>query len=192
MTAIPYIIVCIVLFYLYLNENGTFHVFSEKKAQNIAFILLLVFIGLRGHIYSDFIQYYRFFEQLPNLFELDIYFFSDWYFMSSNAVTEDGTLLNLDGLGNRVASLIFGPDKVLVVVGVNKITSDINEAYRRVREVASPRNAQRFDIGTPCKKTGKCADCLSPDTICCSMVHTRYCKVPGRITVILVDESLGY
>ena len=80
MTAIPYIIVCIVLFYLYLNENGTFHVFSEKKAQNIAFILLLVFIGLRGHIYSDFIQYYRFFEQLPNLFELDIYFFSDWYF----------------------------------------------------------------------------------------------------------------
>ena len=80
MTAIPHIIVCIVLFYLYLNENGTFHVFSEKKAQNIAFILLLVFIGLRGHIYSDFIQYYRFFEQLPNLFELDIYFFSDWYF----------------------------------------------------------------------------------------------------------------
>lgn len=120
------------------------------------------------------------------------HFFSDWYFMSANAVTEDGTLLNLDGLGNRVASLIFGPDKVLVVVGVNKIATDINEAYRRVREVAAPMNAGRFDIGTPCKKTGKCADCLSPDTICCSMVYTRYCKVPGRITVILVDESLGY
>lgn len=80
MTAIPYVIVCIVLFYLYLNENRTLHALSEKKAQNIAFILLLVFIGLRGHIYSDFIQYYKFFEELPNLFELDIYFFSDWYF----------------------------------------------------------------------------------------------------------------
>lgn len=120
------------------------------------------------------------------------HYFSDWYFMSSNAVTEDGTLLNLDGLGNRVASLVYGPDKVLVVAGVNKITADINEAYRRVREVAAPINAQRFDIRTPCKKTGKCGDCLSPDTICCSMVHTRYCKVPGRITVILINEEFGY
>lgn len=120
------------------------------------------------------------------------HYFSDWYFMSSNAVTEDGTLLNLDGNGNRVASLIFGPANVLVVAGANKITPDVNEAYRRVREVASPKNAQRFDIQTPCKKTGKCADCLSPDTICCSMVHTRYVRTPGRVTVILVNENLGY
>ena len=120
------------------------------------------------------------------------HYFSDWFFMSSNAVTEDGTLLNLDGGGNRVASLVFGPDRVLVVAGVNKITKDLTEAYHRVREVAAPRNMQRFDTQTPCKKTGKCHDCLSPQTSCCSMVYTRYCQSPGRVTVILVNENLGY
>lgn len=120
------------------------------------------------------------------------HFFSDWLFMSTNAITEDGELLNLDGIGNRVSAMIYGPKNVLVVAGRNKIVPTLADAYQRVREVASPKNAQRFPINTPCKKTGKCADCLSPDTICAQMVYTRASKPRGRIHVILVDEDLGY
>ncbi|MBE6656115.1 MAG: lactate utilization protein [Ruminococcaceae bacterium] len=120
------------------------------------------------------------------------HFFSDWFLMSSNAITEDGELLNLDGTGNRVASLIFGPRNVIIVAGVNKITPDIDTAYARVRQVAAPRNAQRFPIQTPCKKTGKCADCLSPDTICVSLVRTRFSRQKGRVKVILIDGDYGF
>ena len=120
------------------------------------------------------------------------HFFSDWYLMSTNALTETGELLNMDGNGNRVASLIFGPRNVIVVAGINKIVPDISAAYDRVRNVAAPRNAQRFEIRTPCKKTGSCADCLSPDTICASLVRTRYCRPAGRVHVILVNETLGF
>lgn len=120
------------------------------------------------------------------------HFFSDWYLMSANAVTEDGELLNLDGGGNRVASLIYGPKNVLVIIGANKIVPTLSDAYARVREIAAPKNAQRFDIKTPCKKTGACANCFSPDTICSQMVYTRTCRPKGRIRVLLVDETLGY
>ena len=120
------------------------------------------------------------------------HFFSDWFFMSTNAITEDGELFNLDGGGNRVASLIFGPKNVLIVAGVNKIVSNADDAIERVRKTAAPKNAQRFDIQTPCKKTGSCADCLSPDTICCSLVRTRFCRPANRVHVILVNEELGY
>ncbi len=120
------------------------------------------------------------------------HFFSDWYLMSANALTEDGELLNLDGLGNRVASLIYGPRHVIVIAGKNKIVPTIADAYNRVREIAAPKNAQRFPIATPCKKTETCANCLSPDTICSQMVYTRTCRPKGRIYVLLVDETLGY
>ena len=120
------------------------------------------------------------------------HYFSDWYFTSSNAITESGELLNLDGIGNRVASMIFGPKNVLVVVGINKIVPTLADAYRRVREIAAPKNAQRFEINTPCKKTGKCADCLSPDTICASLVRTRFSRQKGRIKVILIDGDYGF
>lgn len=120
------------------------------------------------------------------------HYFSDWYFTSTNALTESGELLNLDGIGNRVASMIWGPKNVLVVAGVNKIVPTLTDAYKRVREIAAPKNAQRFDIDTPCKKTGKCADCLSPDTICAQMVHLRVSKPYGRIRVILINEEYGY
>lgn len=120
------------------------------------------------------------------------HFFSDWYLMSSNAVTEEGELLNLDGNGNRVASLIFGPRNVIVVAGINKIVPNLAAAEIRVRTVAAPRNAGRFPIATPCKKTGACADCKSPDTICAQMVRTRFCKPKERIKVILIDETLGF
>ena len=120
------------------------------------------------------------------------HFFSDWYLMSANAVTEDGELLNLDGSGNRVASLIYGPKNVLIVVGINKIVPSLSDAYARVREIAAPKNAQRFPIQTPCKKSGSCANCLSPDTICSQMVYTRACRPKNRIHVLLVEEELGY
>lgn len=120
------------------------------------------------------------------------HYFSDWYIMSSNAVTEEGELFNMDGTGNRVAALTFGPENVLVIAGINKLVPSAEEAYRRVREIAAPRNAQRFPIVTPCKKTEKCADCLSPDSICCTMVRTRLSKPAGRTKVILVGDTLGY
>ena len=120
------------------------------------------------------------------------HFFSDWFLMSANAVTEEGELFNIDGNGNRVASLIFGPKNVIVLVGKNKITPDLRTAEARAREVAAPRNAARFPITTPCKRSGSCADCLSPDTICASFVRTRICKPQGRIKVILIDEILGF
>lgn len=120
------------------------------------------------------------------------HYFSDWFLMSSNAITEKGELWNMDGTGNRLAALTFGPKHVLVIAGVNKLVADQEEAIRRVRTVAAPRNAQRFPIQTPCKMTGNCADCLSADSICCTMVYTRLSRPAGRVTVILVNDTLGY
>ncbi|MBE6989259.1 MAG: lactate utilization protein [Ruminococcaceae bacterium] len=117
---------------------------------------------------------------------------SDVFLMSSNAVTEDGQLFNIDGNGNRVGALCFGPDSVVVVVGMNKVVPDLAAAYARVRHLAAPANAQRFDITTPCGVNGQCADCKSPQSICASMVATRLCKPTGRIKVVLVGEDLGF
>ncbi len=117
---------------------------------------------------------------------------SDYYLCSSNAITEDGILVNLDGNAARVSAICFGPKHVLMVVGMNKITTDVETAVARVRNVAAPCNAQRFDIETPCKITGSCADCKSPQTICCQLVLTRYSRHPGRIHVILVNDNLGF
>lgn len=116
---------------------------------------------------------------------------SDVYLMSSNAISADGQLVNMDGRGNRVAALIFGPDKVIVVAGMNKVVPTVDDAITRTRNWAAPMNAQRFQKGTPCCHTGKCGDCKSPDSICASLVITRLCKHPGRIHVILVGEDLG-
>ena len=103
----------------------------------------------------------------------------DSYFMSANAVTLDGQLVNIDGNGNRVAALCFGPRRVFLVVGMNKVA-------------AAPPNAQRLNLDTPCCHTGVCADCLSKDCICAQTVVTRFSRTPGRICVILVGETLGY
>ncbi len=117
---------------------------------------------------------------------------SDYYLCSSNAVTEDGILVNLDGNAARVSAICFGPRHVLMVVGMNKIAPDVETAVARVRNVAAPCNAQRFDIETPCKVTGSCADCKSLHTICCQLVLTRYSRHPDRIHVILVNDHLGF
>lgn len=119
-------------------------------------------------------------------------FFADFFIGSTNAITEDGILVNLDGYGNRVAAYVFGPDKVLLIVGMNKIVRDLDAAMKRTRTEAAPLNAQRFEITTPCKKTGTCADCKSPDSICSHMLITRLSMVPGRFHVILVNDDLGF
>ena len=102
-----------------------------------------------------------------------------------------GELINVDGRGNRVSFLIYGPDQVIVVTGMNKIVKDVREGMDRARNMAAPPNTVRLNRDTPCAKTGRCADCL-PNSICCQIVVTRSSMIPGRIKVILVGEELGY
>jgi len=116
---------------------------------------------------------------------------SDVFLMSSNAITEDGQMVNIDGNGNRVAALCFGPKNVLVIAGMNKVVCSLDDAWERARNYAAPVNAQRFDLQTPCGKTGMCADCKNPSSICTHFVVTRMGK-SGRIKVILVGEELGF
>ena len=111
---------------------------------------------------------------------------------SANAITSDGVMVNIDGNSNRVSCIAQGPRKVVFIVGLNKVCADIDDAMKRARNIAAPCNAQRFDIKTPCKETGKCFDCKSPDTICCQFLITRYSRHVGRIHVILVNEDLGF
>lgn len=117
---------------------------------------------------------------------------SDVFLSSANAITSDGIMVNIDGNSNRVSCIAQGPRKVVFIVGMNKVCSDLDEAMKRARNVAAPANAQRFDVKTPCKETGKCFDCKSPDTICCQFLITRYSRHEGRIHVILVNDTLGF
>ncbi len=114
------------------------------------------------------------------------------YFMSTNAITLDGQLVNVDGNGNRVAALIYGPDQVIVVAGMNKVAATIDDALRRVRNIASPPNCIRLHKNTPCAATGMCAECLGDDCICSQTVITRRSGIVGRIKILLVGEELGY
>ena len=117
---------------------------------------------------------------------------ADVFLSSANAITEDGILVNIDGNANRVSAIAQGPKKVLFIVGMNKVCPDQDSAMKRARNVAAPVNAQRFGLNTPCSKTGACADCKSPDTICCQFLITRFSRHPGRIHVILVNDNLGF
>ena len=117
---------------------------------------------------------------------------SDVFLTSSNAITEDGQLFNIDGNGNRVAAMTFGPDSVIVVAGINKVVKDVECAVARARNHAAPINTQRFDLDTPCKITGECANCKSKDSICAYMVTTRICRPAKKIKVIIVGENLGF
>lgn len=117
---------------------------------------------------------------------------ADYYLMSSNALTLDGELLNIDGNGNRAAALIFGPENIIMLVGTNKIVKNLDDAMNRVRNYTAPLNTIRLGCDTPCAKTGFCHDCTSSATICCQIVTTRFSRVKGRIKVIIVGEELGY
>ena len=117
---------------------------------------------------------------------------ADVFLASANAVTDDGILVNIDGNANRVSAIAQGPRKVVFIVGMNKVCSDLDGAMKRARNVAAPINAQRFGLSTPCSKLGTCMDCKSPDTICCQFLITRYSRHKDRIHVILVDDNLGF
>ena len=117
---------------------------------------------------------------------------ADVYLGSVNAISNDGILVNIDGNSNRVSAYAFGPKKLILVVGMNKVADDLDGAMKRARSEAATMNVQRFGLSTPCTGTGKCFDCKSPDTICCQFLITRYSRHKDRIHVILVDDVLGY
>ena len=116
----------------------------------------------------------------------------DFFLAGTNAISDDGILVNIDGNGNRISAIAYGPRKVLFFAGMNKVCPDVESAIQRARNVAAPINAQRFDRTIPCRKLGSCADCKSPDSICCQMLITRFGWEPDRIHVILIGESVGY
>lgn len=152
-------------------------------------------IGLKKAVYEgDYVIYDR--DRCKNPeekreTELKI-FGCDYFLASSNAVTEDGILVNIDGNSNRVAAIAYGPRHVIMIVGMNKIAPNEEAAWYRARNEAATINAQRFPIETPCKKTGACADCKTKDTICCQFLTTRFSKHTDRIKIILVNENLGF
>lgn len=117
--------------------------------------------------------------------------FSNVFLTGANALSLDGQMVNIDGYGNRVAAIIYGPQKVIVIAGMNKVVDTLEEAVHRARTVAAPANQQRFQRNTPCTVTGACADCKSEDCICNQIVITRHCRPVGRIQFILVGEDLG-
>ena len=119
-------------------------------------------------------------------------FSADYYLSSVNAISEDGVIVNIDGNGNRVAAITFGPKKVILVVGLNKVTQDVESALARARSTASPINAARFDIKTPCRADGTCHNCNFPESICNYIHFMRNSHPAGRHTVVLVGEDLGY
>ena len=116
---------------------------------------------------------------------------TDVFLCSTNALTRDGKMVNIDGSGNRLAALTFGPKKVIVVAGINKIVDDVERGLERVRNYAAPLHARRRGWDLPCAKTGRCVDCRSPRRICCTVTVTEYQREKDRVTVILVGETLG-
>lgn len=117
---------------------------------------------------------------------------ADVFITGANAISMDGQLVNIDGVGNRVAAMVYGPKSIVVIAGMNKAADDLEAAVNRARTVAAPINTQRFPVETPCQVTGVCADCKSDGCICNQMLITRNCKPAGRIKVVLVGEELGF
>ena len=117
---------------------------------------------------------------------------ADYYLSGSNAVTKDGKIVNKDRTGNRVSSLIFGPKNVIIVVGKNKLVDNLEKALERIENIAAPMNAKRIGAKTPCTTTGKCSDCFSPERLCCYTVTIDRQFKPDRMTIILINEDLGY
>jgi L-lactate utilization protein LutB len=124
----------------------------------------------------------------------------DTYLTSANAISEDGIFVNIDGVGNRVAAITFGPKNIIMIIGMNKVCKTVEDARSRARNYAAPTNAHRVSINpllkmpekTPCAITGICSNCKSDECMCSFIIETRMCKIPGRIKIILVGESLGF
>lgn len=119
-------------------------------------------------------------------------FDADFFITGANALSLDGQMVNIDGNGNRVGMMVYGPQYILVVAGINKVCDTLEDAVRRARAVAAPQNAQRFGLPNPCDVTGSCADCHTPTCICNQMLITRNSKPVGRIKLIIVGQELGF
>ena len=117
--------------------------------------------------------------------------FADVFLTSANDLSLTGEMVNIDGYGNRVSAIVFGPKTVLVIAGMNKVCDTLEDAVTRARTVAAPLNQQRFMLDNPCTVTGTCADCKSQTCICNQILITRHCRPVGRIKFILVGEDLG-
>lgn len=129
-------------------------------------------------------------EEIKNIYRES--FFADAYFASSNAITENGEIYNVDGNGNRVAALLYGPSKVILIVGINKIVSNLEEAIERNRKISAPANAKRLNKSTPCVKTGYCVNCSHPEKICREYTVIKSQGDKDRIHVIFMNKSIGY
>lgn len=116
---------------------------------------------------------------------------SDVFLAGANALSMDGQMVNIDGMGNRVAAIVYGPESVIIVAGMNKAVDTLEDAVTRARTVAAPMNKQRFPAAAPCDATGVCADCKSEGSICNQILITRCCRPAGRIKIILVGDDLG-
>lgn len=186
--------------YLVQNEKELIQKIEElvKEGSEVAVggAMTLFETGVIDYLRSGKYNFYdRYKEGLTPSDMKDIYrksFSCDAYFTSSNAITEDGELYNVDGNGNRVAAMIYGPDRVIIVAGINKIVKDLDEAIDRNRFIAAPANAKRLSKNTPCTKTGYCMDCKSEERICNEYVVIRRQMQKGRIHVIFVNKDLGY
>ena len=116
----------------------------------------------------------------------------DVFLTGANAMRLDGQMVNIDGTGNRLAAICYGPKQIIVIAGMNKVEDNLDAAIRRARTVAAPMNKQRFPTQTPCEVTGTCADCKVEGCICNQILVTRHCRPVGRIQFIIVGEALGF
>lgn len=117
---------------------------------------------------------------------------ADWFFMSANALTVNGELVNIDGNSDRLSLLLHGPEHVVVLCGMNKLVADVESGIKRIRTISCPLNASRLHTATPCEVNGVCASCHAPGCMCCNVVVTRHSRHEGRIRVVLIGEELGY
>lgn len=117
---------------------------------------------------------------------------SNFYLTSANAITYDGELINIDGFGNRLACMMYGPAQVFFIVGANKFVSSVDEGFRRIENIAAPANARRLHRNTPCAETGRCVHCHVPECLCCYTSVIRHNRFPGRLKVFIVAETLGF
>ncbi len=194
-----------------LNANNIECIFVQSKEDALEKALELIpegsEVGLGGSVSVEQIGLlerlrtgsYTLHDQYEEGIEMDENFarrrkgiVAKYFVAGTNAITMDGQLVNVDGMGNRVAAQIFGPERVILVAGTNKIVKDVHAAFDRLEKIAAPINAKRVGMATPCADTGECIDCDSPMRICNMYTIIRRMMFPGRVTLILVNESLGF
>ena len=194
-----------------LAANNIECIFAQTKEEALAKALDLIpegsEVGLGGSVsveqiglletlragdYTLHDQYEDDIDMMENLARRKKGMMAPFFVSGTNAITMDGQLVNVDGMGNRVAAQMFGPDKVVLIAGTNKIVKDVHEAFDRLEKIAAPINAKRVGAPTPCADTGECIDCDSPMRICNLYTIIRRMMFPGRLTLIMVNESLGF